>query len=498
MKKNDEDQPGWRRTAGHLVQHLRDGWPAAIFVATLFTVLDHAVGWLDAIDGHGFVAIGNAAGALQPLFEPDGSARDDGKVKAIVVQIDPTAAETRYLDRSPLDRCQLRADLQTVYAAMKAHGSDVLVVDLDLSPARWLKTEAGRTSAEAQCERDLYQTIEEAASIEPKVRTVLMSPFKAVDPGVLEDQEEWIARMKPHVTFGNATLPLKYGLVIKQYCGPDSLAGRAQSLVTIDAEKKRKCRELSYIDPRKYRSVVPVRVSDAPQPPVSLRERLDRDLANSGNKADGQAKGVPAVFFGAAFGEGDTFVTPFGELYGVEIHAAGFLSLLDPIDEAMKIAALLGDIGLGFLFGLAIEYFWARYFADRLSADSDDRLFAPVWLLGLAAAVFCMAVALTVLSWWLLASWGLWLSPIPMAIGMMIESFVSGSVAQGIREADALKGQGRPPRRSFRQGARQFFGADIFHFWKKGKRLSAALLALRLTTWIAVVAAALYFALFSH
>jgi hypothetical protein len=65
MKKNDEDQPGWRRTAGHLVQHLRDGWPAAIFVATLFTVLDHAVGWLDAIDGHGFVAIGNAAGALQ-------------------------------------------------------------------------------------------------------------------------------------------------------------------------------------------------------------------------------------------------------------------------------------------------------------------------------------------------------------------------------------------------------------------------------------------------
>ncbi|MGZ8272707.1 MAG: hypothetical protein ACXWUM_02245, partial [Burkholderiaceae bacterium] len=322
-------------------------------------------------------------------------------------------------------------------------------------------------------------------------------------------QEDWRVEMeipkqgtrgapteRPAVTFGHPRLPVKYGLVIKQYCHPDSLAGAAYTLAAmrIDTPQSNvRCTEPEYIDPRKYLSgVITVPLSAPPPTSKALQERLEDRL--EADSARG-AIGVHAVFFGAAFGQADTFVTPLGELYGVEIHAAGFLSFLDPVRPVTHLTELLIDIFYGFFFGFLIAHYWSTYFALRLSHDSDERLRAPFRLVRLGVIIAVATVGLTFLSWWLLARHGLWLSPIPMALGMLIESFVSGSVTQGIREADALKGQGRPPRVSFREGARKFFGGDIFLLARKGKKLSAALLGLRLGIWTAIVGGALVLAL---
>ena len=102
-----------------------------------------------------------------------------------------------------------------------------------------------------------------------------------------------------------------------------------------------------------------------------------------------------------------------------------------------------------------------------------------------------MAFVLTFVSLLLLTRFGIWTSPIPMAVGMLVESFVSGSVAEGIRTADALKGKLRPPRRSFRESAKMFFGGDFYSLWKKPKPWSAALVAFRLVVWMAAVTFAL-------
>jgi hypothetical protein len=506
---------GRRGLLSHFVQHLRDDWPATVFVAALFAVLDSHVGWLDAINGHAFVAIGNLAGIPQESSPP--------KAKALVVVIDQTAAESRYLDRSPLDRCQLLADLGTVYAAMdrrnrqrgalpassrasSAERLDLLVVDLDLSPAPWLATDEGKKTAEAQCERDLHRMIAQAQS-QWHIRTVLMFPFESVDAGVKAAKEAWQKELENSaVSFGRAVLPVEYGLVIKQYCAPDSMAVKAYDLWTQReransvAHEANECIETSrnpsrhlkgasqHIDPRRYLSgVVPIAASAAP----GFSGQLDRALGNesSTGTAAGEAD-FQAVFFGAAYGEGDTFVTPLGELYGVEIHAASFLSFLDPLSADNHVAELLADIVFGFVFGFVIAFFWEQYFKLRLSEDSDRRLIAPVVLGGLGVAVAVVAFMLTIVSWLLLARFGIWSSPIPMAIGMLIESFVSGSVAQGIREADSLKGGGRPPRQTFGESARKFFGGSIVSLLRKGKPLSATLLTLRLGVWIAVVAVA--------
>ena len=300
------------------------------------------------------------------------------------------------------------------------------------------------------------------------------------------------------MTFGLAGLPVEYGLVIKQYCDPNTLAASAYALSAKLKGSRRNCvdeatrhskRNTELIDPRKYLSgVVPVAVGSA----ADLSQRIEvaltagRPSSGADNPAD-----FKAVFFGAAFGEGDTFVTPLGELYGVEIHAAAFLSLLDPLSTNNHLSEFVADIVFGFLFGFLIAICWEHYFKLRLSDDSDQRLSAPVWLVALGVAVIIMAFVLTFVSLLLLARFGIWTSPIPMAVGMLVESFVSGSVAEGIRAADDLKGKVRPPRRSFRESAKMFFGGDFYSLWKKPKPWSAALVAFRLVLWMTVVTFAL-------
>ena len=124
-------------------------------------------------------------------------------------------------------------------------------------------------------------------------------------------------------------------------------------------------RDTEVIDPRKYLSgVVPIAVGSGADlsKGIELKLTADQPLGAAANPAD-----FKAVFFGAAFGEGDTFVTPLGELYGVEIHAAAFLSLLDPLSTNNHLSELLADIVFGFLFGFLIAYCWERYFKLRLS-----------------------------------------------------------------------------------------------------------------------------------
>ena len=493
---HDSRHRGWRSALGHFVQHMRDDWPATIFVAAFMVFLESQFGWLDAINGHAFVAIGNVAGI------PQTTGKD--KAKALVVLIDGVAAETRYLDRSPLDRCQLKDDIGAVYSAMTnvnlkrtpAQRLDLMVIDLDLSPARWLASEPGSKTPEAECERTLYQEIIDADT-KHQIRTVLMLPFESSAARVNEVPATW-RNLASTVTFGLAGLPVEYGLVIKQYCDPNTLAAAAYGLSAKLKDARRNCiddaarhskRNTELIDPRKYLSgVVPFAVGSG----ADLSKRIELKLtADKPSDAAANLADFKAVFFGAAFGEGDTFVTPLGELYGVEIHAAAFLSLLDPLSTNNHLSEFLADIVFGFLFGFLIAYCWEQYFKLRLSQDSDHRLSAPLWLGVLGVAVFTMAILLTFVSLFLLARFGIWASPIPMAVGMLVESFVSGSVAQGIRTADAIKGVGKPPRRSFRESAKMFFGGDFYLLWKKPKPWSAALVAFRLVVWMAVVIFAL-------
>jgi hypothetical protein len=77
---------------------------------------------------------------------------------------------------------------------------------------------------------------------------------------------------------------------------------------------------------------------------------------------------------------------------------------------------------------------------------------------------------------------------------MLIESFVSGSVAQAIRVHDGPEAESGKPM-TFRASAEKFFAGEYYQFLKEGRTLSAALVAVRLIMWIGVVVFALLHAI---
>ena len=491
-----------QQAGSFILQQIRDDWPAVIFVACLFSIFDNYYNWLRAAESYAFIAIGNFAALVRGHEWADGSSGP----RALVVQIDQATLNTRYHERSPLNRCELRRDLVDVYDAIRrynvanpARRLNVVVIDLDLLPWSWLATEGQRRSAEAECERGLYADFRGALEADG-VQTVLMTPQDE------QQGEAWMKENPGNVRFGDADLLVNYGLAIRQYCRPDTLAaaafqvwararlaGAAAASECVPLAKGAKAvqHEPVYIDPRLYRTgVKPLALAGEPASPERVR-LLDSTLKDQAGVLRDANDGWQAVFFGSGYSGDDLFVTPLGDLYGVEVHAAGFLSFIQPVQEKMKWIDLLADILLGFFFGLVISRFWGTYYRRCLSNDVRQRLKAPVTLFFLVGAVATMTVVLLFASYFLLVRFGLWASPVSMAVGMLLDSFVFGPAQHGVDVANSLQGAGRPERRSFAEGAKKLFGGAVLHFWRRGDYATAGMLAGRLAMWVGVVTTAL-------
>lgn len=286
LEPDDAPASGWRGTCTHFLEHIREDWPAALFVAAFIALIHNWWGWFDAVDGYAFVAIGNLSSI------PESAASLSSKPKVLVVLIDQRTHEINYLERSPLSRCQLKEDLKVVYELIAASGSAshrprLVVIDVDISPVLWLIRKRGEPEADKEfdCQKELYKLIAAYSKTGSKekvsknlVHTVLMTPFDisadsvddAVDgverktccaadfsdvkqlpdadipPGSAKElsfwknqRDTWKADMEACGTrFGQAQLPLDYGLTIKHYCDPRSLARVANTIVATETGGK--------------------------------------------------------------------------------------------------------------------------------------------------------------------------------------------------------------------------------------------------------------------
>lgn len=216
-------------------RYLRTEWPSAVLVAAVVFIIHHEFHWLDAVDGHAFMAIGHSAFVAEP--------RRSEQVVALL--IDAETHETRYRERSPLSRCELHKDLKRLYDARP----DLVAIDIDISPAIWtwnppelpFAASAGRHAdspketllqTEIDCEEQLYRMIESRKESQ-KTTTVIMTPFKVSERAADLQQQKlrWQTRMeKAGVRFGDAQLPVTYGLVIEQYPNPGSFAAQARAV----------------------------------------------------------------------------------------------------------------------------------------------------------------------------------------------------------------------------------------------------------------------------
>ncbi|MBO3275741.1 CHASE2 domain-containing protein [Pseudomonas schmalbachii] len=436
--------------------------PAALVVASLVTIGHHKFHLLDAVDTYAFLGIGN----LTAFLTTECNSRDAKKDKRCrppqitVAGIDQLTYEKHYRERSPLDRCQLRHDLRAFYESPRP--PRMMVIDLDLSPT---PTEASYGNVPMQdkndCDEQLYKLITDN---QLSTRTVLMEPFALTDPNVGRDARRnawaWRQRMqeRANVVFADGRLPVSYGVVTKAPCVPHGLAVAAMRDISVITSGR--CMEkpdgMFLIAPRHYLSSLhTVNVGD-------IRLLSERFKLTDGDKITIRhlAYETKVVFFGGTYGLDDVFLTPIGHLYGVEVHAAAFMSLLEPASDFSHLLAFLLEVAIGLLFGVVISWCWGKYYHLRFSNQERYRLSAPWVVLGLGFALCVLLVVVTMFSYLQLRDHNLWLSPIPIALGMLIESFftgaVHGAVKEGLRERWDLA---EKLEQAFDAGPKQFHAA---------------------------------------
>ncbi|MNX24826.1 CHASE2 domain protein [compost metagenome] len=393
--------------------------PAALMVAAVVGICHHGLHLLDAIDGYAFLGIGN-------LTARDVSQNIGNEPKVAVVLIDQESHENFYRERSPLDRCELKKDLEAIYSLPTP--PKLLVVDLDLSPPLpLLPLERPENKVSEDCDSQLKTLLSQPR----KTETVLIAPFEMLDRDAQAKIEKWSVDLKGFVSFADPTIRVSYGLVNGIECNADSLAATAYEKYPDKSAHLANCRNEKTndlkISPGQYFSGLR---------PVFLCQLPSR-------RAEPQCAGVPAyetlhnlpvVFFGSSYGDSDTYLTPLGTMYGVEVHAAAFMSLLQPTTESKEWQQFALDVLLGLLMGGMIAFFWRRYFSLRFSSSALDRQRAPWQILLLAISLAVVVGGLTFGSYWLLRHFSIWLSPIPIALGMLFESFFNSAVSAAVQE----------------------------------------------------------------
>jgi multisubunit Na+/H+ antiporter MnhC subunit len=308
------------------------------------------------------------------------------------------------------------------------------------------------------------------------MKVVLMEPLPRENPVWLgAKQDEWKKRLKKdgQVEFGDPELEVSHGLTLSQTKCGEKLAHVAKAAVTGQDGPLGKCeKKLQPIDPRYYGE-------------VALHAGSAEDLPGIKRSLE-QIRGLRwakiVVVYGAAFGNDDRFLTPAGPRYGVEVHAAATASLLDQesvmLERFKEPLALLLDVLFALALGVFISACWRWYFRLRLSSDANRRQAATLVVAALILTVIVLAFAVALASVSLYVNSGVWLSPLPIAIGMLIDSFVSGSVT----EALAQLGARRPP-----PTLKNFVVLDVLNLWNKGRRWAALIVSARRTAWLAVV-----------
>ncbi len=491
--------------------YLLKEWPSAVLVAAVVFIIHHRSDWLDAIDGYAFVAIGHFGFYAEPLQAE----------QVLALLIDSATYESKYLERSPLSRCKLHDDLKLLYDAKP----DVVAIDIDISPAIWsseqpklldtgcvtgqsIQSNKPPRHDEVVCEEKLYGMIENS----PNTTTIIIEPFPVSDSrGELGRRKTcWKERMKEKdwVKFGEAKLPVDYGLVIKQPGGPDSFVSLARAATPRPDEKLERSEEPKHIDTRQYARVKPITLKELDSQPDRSGYLTSIFAKMNGGSPDRPYK---VAFFGGAYGKDDLFMTPVGKVYGVEAQAASYLS--DGLKEHPGLD-LLVDIAIAISFGTVVAYFWTKYFSSRFSSSAVRRQSARLWIVLLVAAVVVMGFFVTGLSLWLLSRYGIWSSPIPIAVGMLIDSFVSGSIDQAIHSSEHdkqrlivnLKALATEPsvrlllekeskQRShdptnLRKSLTKIFGGDICGLWRGGKFMAAGMLASWSIVWLLLIGGA--------
>jgi hypothetical protein len=405
-----------RRVEGRWLRFWR--WLAPFLVPALFVAsLVHGMERLEILplDAPARLIVSNfAANDALDAAQPKAGQDDD----FAILKIDHDTFEAPpYNGTSPLNRCALQKDVESLLALRTLR---VLGIDFDLSPVK--------DTQQQGCTERLLDSLQAFVRKGPDHQVALILPVDLQDR---RTQTAWLREVHERgLLLADPDLSMQVGMVHQHVDDEKRCPGLGVAMSGTAKRPERTDRQTNCLHAEgdgtrpeaEARNIDFLRLA-------RLKHYFDASKGLSAQIEQWQKDGekIARVILGPGYDRADEFMTPLGDLNGVEIHAA---IALEP-DMKRKAALDFGiDVLLGIAFGRLFHVFWHRYFNQRLSwhgSRASPRT-AYLWLVAMAAASVAALYMLGWVSMFFYVHWSTWMSPTPMAIGMLLDALVLGSV----------------------------------------------------------------------
>jgi CHASE2 domain len=471
------------------LEDYRHHLPKSLYVAAVVASIIHILNALDLpLELPATMLLANVA----EVYVPEPPERKDVRRHLAVVEIDGERHRRDYRGTSPLDRCKLASDLTTLLAnknlRVLAIDFDLSPIDAPCyqrargvidgkAPAEMDETTKDRCEAappeEARCQKQLEDVLVHKDNHGRIITITPLTPTEGRDRGTSWEN----ATDFSYVEFGDPVINDRFGMVHDYEFPPPGYVGTYRTpFAELIARRMCSEKDLQYAPPRSLTARVLASLAtktgwelQVPADRCNDVQRPERPASNSGERPDdrkftkypisffetrhlhdggrpvafgapcltgprnetGQDCDIRFVIFGGSYGVEDRYLTALGKRTGVQVHAAVAAQLRAHTWHGWN---FLGDIALGGLvFGPFVHWAWRRYFLQRAQATRSRAAWghpsvAFRWLLILGLGLLVLVALLVYCSAGLYAYWGIWVSPMPMALGMLVEAVVSGSV----------------------------------------------------------------------
>ena len=371
----------------------------------------------------------------------------------VVLKIDPATffhAE-RYGGRSPLDRCKLKGDIDSILRAYK--GLITLGIDLDLSPVG--------DGDQDLCGFQILNMLRDKRQdpLDNEFRAVLIWPIL---PFEQSGARRWFDIVNSRgIRLADPRFEVEFGMVRAYRDSTDQCPSLGVAVREAQNHKSFchcKVESLSHdpVNPElrqiafesiAFSPTVRYLVDDA-----GYHATLDRQIECT------KSSKVRRVLLGAGYTQDDVRLTPVGPLSGVEIHAA-IAAKEGPREYGW--AGFIIDVIVGVSFGALAHKLWLRYLMQRLGLQQPvskrdrsavtsmpPRELAWLWLALLVFATASIVIALAFFSGLASHLLSVWIRPIPILLGMACDALVTGSVQSTIhaREHGLISAPDLPQR----------------------------------------------------
>ena len=417
---------------------------ASLVFGSLLEICD-SLGYLGFLDRWIFTLVQVAETSALPSDKNPGLDKPP-----LILEIDDAAWLDIFHETNPLDRNRLADIMEEL--AKPANLPSLLAIDLDLSPVAGRADDAGQARLEAAL-----------AEVSSRIPVVVMTPLSSTQAATVFGNADWqaVVAKRTGVHFAAGCMAMSESVALdfdsrSSTLGPTAAAlmpGAASPLSALRPLAGGSCLEATRrgraIDTGLYRMAAADNlVGDADRKATAVL----RLAAGAPVLVPAGATAKRPVFFGAAFGERDSFLTPVGRQYGVAIHTAAFATVhFDLNRKPPKGLPFLLDLFIGIVSGFLFERIWKNFNQQRrhflksywrsFEPDESESL-AEQWchfglsigFLLAAFGVLAVFLALLILMARQLVAWGFWLNPAGMLFGMFIDTLIASR--EGLEEAE--------------------------------------------------------------